>query len=192
MTMSLVDIETCGDVSVLVEQLTICSGSILENIETMAKIIRRLDELGADVQIDNGMLPYIRLVAHNNLPASCVSALCGDTKLLDQVCRLPRPDQLKIASNEPLRVMEIGGDFRMVRPLEMTRAERQQVFGANRMRTDSEQIGFLREKIQRAQAKVPPPSPRPISIDRKRKGLVVGELFIPLSELAGYVSSLSQ
>lgn len=185
-------IAECSNVQVLIDRLKGCASQFLNNIAEMAAIVRRLDDLGAKVDLDNTILPYIRMIAHEQLSPDCFVALCGDTRFLDRVCGLPKPLQEKIASGETFRVMELGGDCRMVSALEMNANERRQVFDKHRLRTDSEQIGWLREKMQRSQAKAPPPSPRPISIDRKRKGLIVGELFIPLSELAGYVSSLSQ
>lgn len=183
-------IDECNDIQALVERLRDCTKSFLQNVAEMAAIVRRLDDLGAKVELNDAILPYIRMIAHEQLSADCFVALCGDTRFLDRVCSLPKPLQEQIASGETFKVMEIGGDFRMVSALEMTGNERRQVFDRHRLRTEAEQIGWLRERSMKVQAK--PVPERPITVDRRRKCLIVGDIAISLSELAGYVASLSQ
>ena len=106
--------------------------------------------------------------------------------------RLPLPIQEQAADNEPFRVMQLDGSHRLVRPLDMTTRERRQVFHGKRLRSDTEQIGWLREQQEKDAAKVAVTVDRPITIDKRRCGIVANGLFIPLSELAGYVASLSR
>ncbi len=189
--MELTEIVKCDDVQRLCDALRCRSAAILHNVAEIAAIVRRLDELGADVTIDDAMLPYYRLIGHGQLSAKCFSALCGEPALLEKVRQLPMPLQEKIADGEPLKVMQAGGDCRMVRPIDMTTNERKQVFRGKRLRTDAEQIGYFRERAESQRAKAAVSEPNDITVDRKRKGIVVNGRFLSVSELANFVATLS-
>lgn len=188
------DVATCTDTKLLILELQQCTTDWLTNVAKMAAIVRRLDELGVEVQIENSLLPYIRLIAHGQLSANCFMACSGDVQLLERAMRLPLPIQEQIADNEPFKVMELGGDHRMVRPLDMTVRERRQVFHGKRLRTESEQIGWLREQSDKDRAKAIPAvsDDSPVELDRKRRGIVVGGYFIPIAQLGAYVAELSR
>lgn len=185
------DIEQCSDVGALCTLLSEKTAAICRNVCEIAAIIRRLDELGAEVAIEDAMLPYYRLIACGSLSANAFTKLCGEPSLLECVRQLPVPIQEKLAAGEPVKVMEIGGDFRMVRPLDLTKRERQQVFRGKRLRTDAEQIGWLREKLESQNIKAAV-SHAEVTVDRRRKGIVYEGRFFSLAELAGYVARLSQ
>lgn len=189
--LTLDDISSCNDTELLLSGLRECAESLLSNIMRTAAIVRRLDELGVEVAIENSLLPYIRLIAHGQMSANLFVALSGDPPLLEKAIRLPIPVQDQIANNEPFKVCELGGDHRMVRPLDMTARERNQVFRGKRLRTDAEQVGFLREHMERDAIKNKPDQERLITLDRRRNGIVVNGLFIPVAELAGYIASLN-
>jgi hypothetical protein len=186
-------IDLCTDTDLLLEELRSCSLDLLRNVGRMAAIVRRLDELGVEVAIENSLLPYIRLIAHGQLAAESFVSLSGDAKLLERVIRLPLPLQEQIAQNEPLRVMDMGGDHRMVRPLDMSERERKQVFFGKRLRTDAEQIGWLREQFDKDRTRLSAKQSTPeIAIDRRRRGVVVNDTFIPIAQLAEWISALSR
>lgn len=180
------------EVTSLLSELQECLLSWAQNVARMATIIKRLDELGAEVTIDNSILPYIRLIAHGQLSANAFTQLSCEPQLLDKVMRLPLPIQERAASNEPFRVMESNGDHRMVKPLDMTPRERRQVFAGKRLRSDAEQVGFLKDQAAKDTAKAAIVADSPVTLDRRRHGIVANGLFIPLAELAGYVASLSR
>lgn len=194
-TVSLVtenQILNCDDVAALREAVLECASDLSNNIIRMAALVRRLDELGVEVAIENSMLPFVRLIAHGQLSPSLFMALLGDIPLLEKAMRLPIPMQEQIAENEPMKVLELDGDHRMVRPLDMTMRERRQVFNGKRLRTDAEQIGWLREQRDKEANKSQTVHAPDVTVDRKRKGIVAGGVFIALPELAGYVASLSR
>lgn len=182
----------CEDTSLLLEALRDCQSQFFSQLSRMASIVRRLDELGVEVAIENSMLSYVRLIAHGQLSQSLFANWHCEPKLLDCARQLPLPIQEKVAENEPFKVMELDGDHRMVRPGDMTRNEMRQVFNGKRLRTDAEQVGWLRHQLDKARAKALP-SPAPdVAVDRRRKGIVANGVFISLSDLAGYVASLSR
>lgn len=186
-------INASDDVEQLKDELASCLTMTLEHILKMAAIVRRLDDLGVQVSIDNAMLPYIRLIGHGQMSAGLLVAFAGDTNLLEKARQLPLPIQESIARNEPVKVMEIGGDHRMVPPLELTARERRLVFAGKKIRSDSEQIGFLKELAEKDRSKQLQTGGEPaVRVDKKRCGIIANGLFIPVSELAGYVASLSR
>lgn len=189
---SALEIGNCSDVQVLLDSLRDCQSQFFSQLGRMAQIVRRLDELGVEVAIENSMLSYVRLIAHGQLSQNLFATWHCEPKLLERARQLPLPIQDKIAENEALKVMTLDGDHRMVRPGDMTIQEMAQVFAGKRLRTDAEQVGWLRNQMTKMQAKQSPSSAPGVTVDRRRKGINANGIFIPLSELAGYVSTLSR
>lgn len=193
MQMTIDSISLCDNAQELLAELSECAEDFLRQVGRMAAIVRRLDELGVQVAIENSLLPYIRLIAHGQLSANLFVACSGDSALLEKAMRLPLPLQEQVAENEPMKVLGSGGDHRMVRPLDMTPRERRQVFYGKRLRTDAEQIGFIRERVESEKAKRAVESNETaVLVDRKRGGIVVKGHFMPTTELARYISELSR
>jgi hypothetical protein len=192
MTMTLAEIGTTDVAETLLQQLAECSCDLLRNVERMAAIVKRLDELGVRVAIENSLLPYIRLIAHGQLSSELFITCSGDMSLLEKAMRLPMPLQKQVACNEPFKIMDLGGDHRMVRPLDMTKRERRQVFVGKRLRTETEQIGWLRDQERAAKLRHAAPDEPEVSIDKKRRGIVVSGKFISLPELLNYIAALNR
>lgn len=176
----------------LLGQLQESLESSVRHIVRMSLIVRRLDELGVQVELPIASLPYLRKIAHGNLSAELFVALDGHNTLLRAASTLPAPDQEKIAKNEPIKVMGLNGDHSMVPPLSMTTAQIAQVFGFGRIRSDAEQVGHLREKLQDKDAAAVKTVGDSVRIDRKRKGIIVGQTFIPLVVLQQHVAELTK
>lgn len=187
-------IAACDDVQLLLEELRSCQIRWLQELDKMASIVRRLDQLGVEISIENSLLPYIRLIAHGQLSSHLFLAWHCEPPLLEKAMRLPLPLQERIADNEPLKVMTVDGDHRLVRPGDMTLREIKQVFHRSRLRTDAEQVGWIRDQQLKATAKAgaTPTEGDGVAVDRKRKGIVVNGRFLSLAELAGFVASLSR
>jgi len=186
------EISNCNDVQTLLGWLRDCQASFFSQLSRMASIVRRLDELGVEVSVENSMLSYVRLIAHGQLSQELFATWHCKPALLDAARQLPIPVQEKIAHNEPLKVMTLEGDHRMVRPGDLTRKEMRQVFCGKRLRTDAEQVGWLRGHLEKLKAKSSPIDSPGVSVDRRRKGIVANGVFISLSELAGFVATLSR
>lgn len=178
------------DVSELRKDFVRSLSVTVEQIIRMAALVRRLDELGDDLSdLEISLLPKIRKVAYGQVIPELLVRLQGRPSLLNRAAGLPLPDQRRIAEGEPLRVMEMGGDHRMIPPLKLTATEISQLFRADSIRDDAEQMSWLRERRATQQSRGDP-APE-IYVDKKRGGLVVGERFIAASDLAHYLSQLT-
>jgi hypothetical protein len=163
----------------------------VNHVIKLAAIVRRLEDLGVSVSFDFSWLPFIRRIAYGQLHPKLFVSLQGDHTFLNQVASLPIPDQVKVAENEPFRVMQIGGDHRLVSPLSMTRIERKQVFAQGRIRSDGEQIGWLLERDSQPKHVQDSTASEAIVVDRKRSGIVVSGKFISATDLAHYLTELT-
>jgi len=165
--------------------------STVKQIVRMAAIVRRLDELGMQIEIASSVVPYLRKIAYGNLSPDLFVALQGNMTLLGKAASMPTPIQEKIARNEPFKVMELNGDHRLAKPLEMTTALVNQVFAPGRVRNEAEQVSFIRERLQAKQEPKSTTDEEKVRIDRKRKGIVVGKTFISLIELEHFYKALT-
>lgn len=185
-------ISECSDVQALIGELRQCQMRFFSELGRMAAIVKRLDELGVEVAIENSMLSYVRLIAHGQLSQSLFATWHCEPRLLDAARQLPLPVQEKVANNDPFKVMELNGDHRLVRPGDMTRNEIRQVFSGKRLRTEAEQVGWLRHQLEKTAARTSRTDQPEVMLDKKRKGIVANGVFISLSRLAGFVSDLSR
>lgn len=178
------------DPEALLQELSRCLDTTLSNVITMAAIVKRLEELNYEITVHLPSLPFLRRIAYGQLAAELFASLQGEPLLLEKAAALPLPDQEKVARNVPLKVMEADGKHRMVPPRELTAAEINQLFANGRIRTDAQQVGWLRTRLQRAAAKGAPTPDDLVHVDKRRGGIQVGTRFIPRKELARYLAEL--
>ncbi len=183
-------IRESSDPKWLIEQLQECLSITIHHIITLATIVRRLDECDVELKVEFAMLPYIRRVAYGQMVPELLVTLQGEQALLDKVATLPIPDQESIAKNKSLKVMELGGDHRKVPPLCLTKREMSQVFGRGKIRTEAEQIGFLKDEIAKKQLATRP-TENAVLVDRKRVGIVVSGTFVSATDMAHYLGELT-
>lgn len=165
-------------------------GVTVEQVILMAAIVRRLEELGDDLtDLEISVFPLIRKVAYGQIVPELLVRLQGKPSLLRRAASMPLPDQRGIANGEPLKVIQPGGDHRMIPPLKLTAVETRQVFASDHIRDEAEQAAWLREREQNQPVK--PPDSEEIYLDRKRQGIVVAGRFISASDLAHYLSQLT-
>ena len=147
---SLAEIAVCDCRESLLDALRLCALDILSNIVRMAAILRRLESLGMECEIDHDLLPYIRLIAHGKLSANCFVTCAADPLLLKQAMRLPMPIQEQIGNNEPFTVIDPSGAKRQVHPLDMSRKELLQLFSGGKPRDEEEQAEYLQKETSKA------------------------------------------
>ncbi len=179
-----------SDRSELLKQLKTSLEISVEHVVRLAALIRRLEELGVQIEIEIPALPFIRKIAYGQMVPQLFVSLQGAQRLLEKTASLPMPDQKNVAENKPFRVMELGGDYRLVPPLSMTSREIQQVFYRGQIRDDASQVGWLREHSRKAVKCREEPAE--IKLDRKRGGIVIDGRFLSASELAHYLAELGQ
>lgn len=173
----------------LIEELKTCMEMSTEYIIRMAVLVRRLEELGTPVDLDIAILPIVRRIAYGQICPEVVITFQGDPLLMEKAAALPIPDQMTVATNAPIKIMERGGDHRMVAPLSMTRREISQVFGRGKLRSESEQVGWLRERMPEPKLKAMDDGE--IVIHQRRNGITVNGRFLSASDLAHYLSQLT-
>lgn len=177
------------DVSKLREEYLNCAGDFVGSIIRLSIIVRRLEELGDDLSdMEISILPELRRVAYGQVAPELLVNLQGKSQLLRRVSNLPMPEQRKIASGEPIMVLDAGGDHRMVPPLNLTSREIKQVFGDGCIRDEADQSTWIRKESQK---KPRAKSLDDVTLDRKRRGIVVRDRFISATELSGYLSQLA-
>jgi hypothetical protein len=112
----------------------------LKGIRSMIVAYCRAMQLG--IPRDAIVLPnkYLqRMVYGQVLPELVVNAAGCPEKVLRLAANLPLPDQKRFAENEPIKVVESGGDFRMVPALSLSSKQVDQVIGEGGLRTETEQ-----------------------------------------------------
>jgi hypothetical protein len=186
------ELSRIGDESnpqVLVTELTACMAVTVQAIVKIGAIIRRLDELGFDIEsLRLPNLSYFRKVAHGQMVPELFVSLIGAPIVLRKVANLPLFDQQRISDGKPVKVILPGGDHMMIRVEDMTREQAQQVFASDYIRSDSQQAAWLVEKSQVVGSRK---ADAPVMLDRRRHGIVVGETFISASDLAKYLGDLA-
>lgn len=179
------------DVQSLLSQLHECLAMTVGSIVKLAAIVRRLELLEVNVvelRIPN--MAYFRKIAHGGMLPALFINLAGSPQVMRRVSRLPIPDQQKIVDGESMKVMLRGGDHLMISVTDMTGSQVTQVFAGDHIRSESQQVAWLVEHSQRAEVqKVPSP---PVMLDRKRHGIVVGDVFVSASDLAAYLGDLAK
>jgi len=181
-------IQASTDAKLLLAELKELLEINIPNLIRQAWLIRRLEELEIEVTIQVPALKYVRKVAYGQLAPELFVSLGGCGALLERASRLPMPEQKKIAANQPIKVMELGGDFRMVPPLSMSTQDIQQVFGRDEIRDDAAQVAWLKGR-QTRRAIETHDTPE-VQLDRKRGGIVVGGHFVAATEMANYLVQL--
>lgn len=189
MDIAIARIEAEDNVQSLLLEMQECLAVTVGSIVKLGAIVRRLETLEVDmstVRIPN--MDYFRRVAHGKMLPEVFVEMVGSPLVLRRVSRLPLPDQRSIVDGKPVKVMLPGGDHLLIAPKDMTTGQSKQVFAADHIRSDAQQVAWMAERSQRATL---PPENRPVLVDRKRHGIVVGETFISASELAGYLGELA-
>jgi hypothetical protein len=171
-------------------------GSLLlltgENIWRMGVILRSMDEAGEDYSdLKMPVMTYLLKVGYGQVLPDVVLAFLGMPRLLRAVAALPLSDQKRLAAGESIKVMTGDADaHRLLRVADMSDSERQQVFGADYIRDEAEQLAWLRHHPVADPTPGPADPFAPIVIDRVRNGLRIGHTFLPASQWAAALNEL--
>lgn len=182
------------DVQTLLDELDRCVEVTLNSVRTMAGCVIRLEELGVDLSNRSSaltaMLPTLRRIGDGSALAEVSVQFQGLPQLRNKVSLLPLTEQRRIVRGECLRLMLPGGDHLMVNPLNLGREQVLQIFAADHIRNDSEQIAWLanRNALKRPKPERTEPERR---VDRKNNGVWIGAAFVSASDLASYLSQLT-
>lgn len=189
------EINSCTDVKQLVAGIAEGLVVTIESVRLVAARILRLKELGHEITIEipqiGPLLGYYRSIAEGQLSPELLVACCGRMSLLRKAGTLPMSDQVKIANNEPVRVMQIGGEHRMVPALQLTNLEVSQVFGDRQVRSDAEQIGWLKDRATREVMKRQATSDDDVTLDSRSRTARIGTHVFTIAQLSRMIEKLS-
>lgn len=118
----------------------------------MAAIIRLLEEKGEDLSdLRFGLMTHLRRVAYGQVIPDVIVKYQGYPMLLDRIASLPLPDQRSLSSGGLVKLAVlntgVGVDYREVDPTLMTREEIHQAFSRGALRTEPEQVQFIRNRV---------------------------------------------
>jgi hypothetical protein len=161
------------------------------NVARMAAIVRRIEEHDPE-QLDTlGFPSWVRLlrrVAYGQVLPEVVANTTG--RLRHVAASLPGPEQKRIAADEPLRVVELAADgptYRQLRPSQLDDRQIQQVFARDGVRSEAEQVTYLRERAEREPKREKPP----VLVNTRRRCLVITRpTEIAANELTRYLEQL--
>lgn len=184
------EVATWTDVGQLTSYLDDAFRLTISGVLRAAAAVRRLRELGADITAGVGVAPFLERIAHGQLDPELFINLQGRTQLLTKAASLPLPLQREIAADKPVRVMELGGTHRMVPPSDLRPKEIAQVFDNGRLRSDGEQVGYLRERLAETSTIEPAEDPA-IRLDRKHKRVWIPcARYLSEAEIVGLLAEL--
>ena len=174
------------------------------NIHFMVQLIKRFEGLGFEFtqqdETECRMLPLLRQIAADQidmeLAQRCLSKDDATANRLFEVAkRLPMPDHRRIGSDQPMRIMELSGDHRLLQPSTMNRREIDQLIDRKlgKLRNEAEQLAWLREEnLRRAWAAEAVPVYEPVRMLKGGIDIVLGgeKLHLTLSRLEKIVDAL--
>ena len=176
------------------------------NIHFMVQLIKRFEGLGFEfTQQDEAecrMLPLLRQIAADQidmeLAQRCLSKDDPVANRLFEVAKwLPMPDQRRIGTDQPVRIMELSGDHRLLQPSVMNRREIDQFIDRKlgKIRNEAEQLAWLREEnLRRSWPPRPSPSTNRCGCSKGGIDIVLGgqKLHLTLSRLEKIVNVLKE
>lgn len=146
----------------------------------LAAIVRLLEDRGEDLSdLRIGLLQYLRRIAHGQVVPEVVVRFAEYPSLIQRISGMPLPDQIRLASGDPVRLMDASGEHRLMDPLAMTRDQVAQAFARDHIRDDAEQIALITGRVARPGREPRRGQCRP---DATRGGIVVRRTFVPLGD----------
>jgi len=163
-----------------------------ETFKELAARMRLLKDRGVDLSdLRTGLGIWIERIAYGQIRAEVVAAFQVSIFLLNQIARLPVPDQDRLLPSDATVEVAIrqGESFTTLRmkPIALTKAQRYQVFAPDHLRSVEEQVVYLRSQIIPVKPKRVFPG---IEVDKRRRCVRIGNREIHAKELADLVREL--
>lgn len=161
----------------------------------VAAIVRILEDRGEDLSsLKLGMIDWFRKIAHGQVLPEVFERYRLRPRLLESVASLPIPDQERLSADDAaIPVLTFAGEElsqRQVDPLELTPQEMKQVFTRGRLRSLSEQRGWLNDQTRKRRS-APQQEPNlDVVVNRKKQCVVINGVSLSRSQLLNYLSRL--
>jgi hypothetical protein len=176
--------------------MTAAMARTVEQLARLAWIVRILEERGEDLTDPRiGLMPYLRQIAYGQTLPEVVIRYAERPALVKAISALPRPDQQRLASGEPvpLAIRREDGtvEQRMVDPSHLVGEQVGRVFARDRIRTIDEQVIMIEARAY-SSPRDPTLTAAGITVDRKRRGLVIGRRFVPVAAVVEALGALAE
>lgn len=182
-------ISACDDKDELHALIAALSMNVVSDVMLLAACVKRLTTLDPSCEIDLPILPYLRKVADGSVAPELVARVMGG-RLLAKASALPLADQRKVASDDPVKVMQSDGDHRMIKPSQLSDQQVLQIFSGIRMRNEAEQITWLKERDERRRIKA---AAKPAAeITYTKHSAIVGGVELSTAMLAQMLAKLTK
>ena len=157
----------------------------------MSRLVGELERRGEDLsELKLGMLGYLRRIAAGQMLPEIAARYFGQPLLLSRASSMPLPDQERLVADQSVEVYEVDEDgqtsARRIPAHLLSAGQIRQVIGRNGIRGEQEQLLYARENRHKIRTE------DGVVLDVRRRGIRVGQTFIPAKDLAGYLARLSE
>lgn len=157
----------------------------------MAEVFHAMEENGDDTSlIPRSLARKLRALYRGSVLPDVFIHLDG--RLCSCVASLPIPQQRAMLADEPVQLLTTAGDTLNMPPSKLTAFQVRQVFGHGHIRDAAEQRAWLESEHTEKLSRAAPTSDSITIVNQgKRKGVMVGRVFVSLQELSRLVASLT-
>lgn len=187
------EIERMVDVAALRDMLLRAIGSEVEHVVRISTLVRRLEEMGESLEDFpcSTLLPWYRRVAYGQLMPEVLVQFGQHKALARRTMGLSIPEQRLIVCNGPIKVMEPGGDSRQVPAFDLSPRELKQVFDRDHLRTEAEQMAWIRDQQREAHMSQTGGGDEPeIKLDRRHGRIWIGKRAFSRKQILGWLADL--
>lgn len=182
---------TAIDTETLKAELAASLRTTAQGLVRMAAIVAELQTRGEDLSdLRLGLVTWLRKIASGQVLPEIVVRYQGSPQLLRSISALPLNDQQRFADGEPVKlIVDLSGDHRLVEPLKLTREQLHQVFAADHVRDDTEQIMVM--ETRRNRPAKPETKSRRVRGDKDAGGIFVGRAFAEHGDVLAALADLA-
>ena len=183
-----------------IQALRVSLLSMTEGVLLAAQIVKVMDANHEEIPriVPTRLVGGLRRIAEGRMLPEVMVHFRDDIPLRDTIGRLPVVDQKRLLAGDTVPVCtpeaEVNGNvtygLRQLPPEALTSPLRRQVFDYDRIRDEAEQIAWLKAEQVRELKRVQNPARASLRLDRRRKGVWIGDWFYREDELAEALAEL--
>ena len=183
-----------------IQALRVSLMSMTEGVLLASQIVKVMDANEEEIPsiVPTRLVAGLRRIAEGRMLPEVMVHFREDIPLRDTIGRLPMVDQKRLLAGDTVPVCtpesEVNGNvtygLRQLPPEALTPTLRRQVFDYDRIRDQAEQIAWLKAEQQLEIKKAQNPTRAGLRIDRRRRGLWIGQWFYREDEIAEALAGL--
>lgn len=184
------------DCEKLVRQLQVLRGLTAEAFLYSAAIVRRLREKNYPIPMKGDAIRTLDLIASGRLLPEVAEKWHHSPKLIRNAALMDEEQQLRITNDEPFQIADLEGTHRLVGPCDLTEDDITQLFDKDRLRSEQEQISWLRDQQRERQLRNAASVDSDIEIDTARGCVIIhgvhGDKKLTVTELGRIIAELGR